>query len=131
MPEKNLATLLASMDPHLHAEEFVFSSVSEDEFGALILKPLSVFREREGVSLIVEKTAADRASLKYSGTWSLITCQVTSDLSAVGFLATMSARLAEAGISLNAISAFHHDHLFVPAERAQEALKILRELSQL
>jgi len=54
---------------------------------------------------------------------------VHSALDAVGFLAAVTTRLAEAGISVNAVSAFHHDHLFVPEHRADEALQLLLEMS--
>ncbi|MEY9903549.1 hypothetical protein ABIA44_007723 [Bradyrhizobium sp. USDA 329] len=60
----------------------------------------------------------------------LITLTVHSALDAVGLLAAITARLAEAGISVNAVSAFHHDHLFVPADRADEAMAVLREMSK-
>ena len=40
-----------------------------------------------------------------------------------------SASLAEAGISVNAVSAFYHDHLFVPEHRADEALALLHGMS--
>jgi hypothetical protein len=33
-------------------------------------------------------------------------------------------------MGVNPVSAFHHDHLFVPAKRAEEALLILQRLSQ-
>ena len=36
---------------------------------------------------------------------------------------------AAAGIGVNPVSAFHHDHLFVPEARAEEAMTILREIS--
>ncbi|RTL98872.1 MAG: ribonuclease H, partial [Bradyrhizobiaceae bacterium] len=29
----------------------------------------------------------------------------------------------------NAVSAFHHDHLFVPEQRAEEALAVLLQMS--
>ncbi|TGQ24299.1 ribonuclease H family protein, partial [Mesorhizobium sp. M4B.F.Ca.ET.214.01.1.1] len=32
-------------------------------------------------------------------------------------------------LGVNPVSAFYHDHLFVPAERAGEALAILRQLA--
>jgi uncharacterized protein len=48
----------------------------------------------------------------------------------VGFLAAITARLATAGISVNAVSAFHHDHLFVPADRADDAMVLLQEMSK-
>jgi hypothetical protein len=41
----------------------------------------------------------------------------------------MTARLADAGIGVNAVSAFYHDHLFVPEDRADEALTLLQKMS--
>jgi hypothetical protein len=38
--------------------------------------------------------------------------------------------LADAGISVNAVSAFYHDHLFVPDHRAEEALCLLPKMSK-
>ena len=48
-----------------------------------------------------------------------------SSLVAVGFLATVCSRLAEVGISVNPVSGFHHDHLFVPWDRREEAMAVL------
>jgi hypothetical protein len=36
--------------------------------------------------------------------------------------------LAEAGIACNMVAALNHDHVFVPVERAGEAVAILRAL---
>ncbi len=127
MAEKNLQVLMASIKPQLHKETFVFCSVNESVFKSLKVEPISVFREAEGVSITLEKSAADAASLKYDDTWSLITCEVNSDLNAVGFLAAMSKLAAEAGIPVNAVSAYHHDHLFVPTDRAKDAMRLLQE----
>jgi hypothetical protein len=46
----------------------------------------------------------------------------------VGFLAAVMARLAAHGISTNAISAYYHDHLFLPVDRAEEAMELLQSL---
>ncbi len=127
MPEKNLQVLLASITPRLHNETFVFCTLSEREFKTLKVDPICVFRETEGVSITIEKSDADAASLKYEGTWSLITCEVNSALNAVGFIAAMSKLAAEAGIPVNAVSAYHHDHLFVPTDRAEDAIQLLQE----
>jgi hypothetical protein len=54
---------------------------------------------------------------------------VHSSLEAVGLTAAVAAVLAAAGISANLVAAFHHDHVFVPADRAGEALDRLRRLS--
>ncbi|RVD48425.1 ACT domain-containing protein, partial [Mesorhizobium sp. M2D.F.Ca.ET.140.01.1.1] len=58
----------------------------------------------------------------------MITLNIHSSLEAVGFLAAITTRLAAAGMSVNPVSAFYHDHLFVPAERAEEAMAILAKL---
>jgi hypothetical protein len=33
-------------------------------------------------------------------------------------------------MGVNPVSGFYHDHLFVPAERAAEAMTILREMAK-
>ena len=53
-----------------------------------------------------------------------------SDLSAVGFLSKITSKLAENAVSVNAISAYHHDHIFVPKESANKAVQLLKKLQQ-
>ena len=55
----------------------------------------------------------------------MITLDVHSALDAIGFLAAVATLLAKAGISVNAVSAYYHDHLFVPREKADEAMRLL------
>ncbi|MEL6319244.1 MAG: ACT domain-containing protein, partial [Cyanobacteria bacterium J06626_14] len=38
-------------------------------------------------------------------------------------------RLSQAGISVNPVAGYYHDHLFVPNDRAMDAMTILKELS--
>ena len=59
----------------------------------------------------------------------MITLEVQSDLTAVGFVAAVARALADAGIPANAVAAYNHDHLFVPAERADAALRTLERMS--
>jgi hypothetical protein len=49
-------------------------------------------------------------------------------LSAVGLTAAVSAALTAEGISCNVVAAYGHDHLFVPADRAADALRALERL---
>ncbi len=90
---------------------------------------LLMFREAEGITLILEKSTADSNGLEYQATWALITLSVHSDLEAIGFIARISTELAREGISVNVVSAYYHDHLFVPYEEGQEALEVLQALS--
>jgi hypothetical protein len=88
-----------------------------------------IFREIEETTLILEQADADTLGLAYDGLWSMITLQVHSSLEAVGFIAAISAKLAEAGISTNVVSAYYHDHLFVPHIKEDEVLAILQRIS--
>ncbi|MBA2398210.1 MAG: ACT domain-containing protein [Bradyrhizobium sp.] len=129
--ERNLATLLQNMKPEMHDGVFVFCSIPADQEIPAALKPVHIFREREGTTLVVRREEAEGAALSCQFASRLITLTVHSSLEAVGFLAAITGRLAEAGISVNAVSAFHHDHLFVPEHRADEALRLLKSMSGL
>ncbi|MHA1965575.1 MAG: ACT domain-containing protein [Candidatus Thorarchaeota archaeon] len=126
--ESDLTSLLRNMKPVVAKGEFVFCAIQESQVGGLE-NPLLVFRESEGPTVIVTKAVADHDELDYSSTWGLISLSIHSDLEAVGFLAAITGHLAEAGISVNAVSAFYHDHLFVPYERVDEVLSLLSDLS--
>jgi hypothetical protein len=128
-PITDLKRLLKEMKPERVPSEFVFCSVLEERLTGLKLKPIMTFREKDGITLVIRKTEAEANSLPFQGIWALITLTVNSDLSAVGFLAAITAELAKARISVNAVSAFHHDHLFVPLDRADDALRVLERLS--
>ncbi len=57
----------------------------------------------------------------------LITYDSPTDLGLVGFIATLSGLLAEAGISIFSVSAYTRDHMLVQEEDLGRAVKILRE----
>ncbi len=124
----NLQKLLATMEPELHAEIFVFATTTEESL-ADRLRPRLRFVEAEGTTLIVTKTEAEAAGLAYEFPCRMITLKVHSALEAVGFLAAITGHLAKLSMGVNPVSGFYHDHLFVPAARAKEALEALRELS--
>ena len=128
--ERDLPALLRTMRPELQAGVFVFCVLPNDTETSPSLSPLFSFREKEGTTWVVRREEAERAGLSCQFASRLITLAVHSALDAVGFLAAVTTRLAEAGISVNAVSAFHHDHLFVPEHRADEALQLLLEMSR-
>lgn len=127
--ERDLATLLKHMKPELRPGIFVFCTIAADQSIPSALDPLLTFREQEGTTLVILREEAEAAGLRQAFASRLITLTVYSALDAVGFLAAVTARLAETGISVNAVSAFHHDHLFVPADRAEDAIAVLRQIS--
>ncbi len=125
--ETNLRKLLSSMEPSLAEDVFVFCSVPDSKVREVLPIAQSVFREEEGLAAILRRTDAERLGIKGSCPSRKITLCVHSSLVAVGFLAAITEKLAQAGISVNPVSAFFHDHLFVPEERAMEAMKLLRD----
>ena len=126
MSETDLATLIRSMSPRLRPGVFVFVSTNALHEG---VRPIMTFREAEGMTLIVPREQAAAAGLPAAFPSRMITLQIASSLEAVGFLAAITAELARAGIAVNPVSAFHHDHLFVPEARAEEAMAILRAMA--
>jgi hypothetical protein len=128
--ERDLKALLRDMQPDLQDGIFVFCTLAPNECVPAEISPLLTFREQEGITLVMRRQEAERAELHYELASRLITLTVRSSLDAVGFLAAITARLAEAGISVNAVSAFYHDHLFVPADRADEAMGVLQAMSK-
>ncbi|MEY9589439.1 ACT domain-containing protein [Bradyrhizobium yuanmingense] len=128
--ERDLNALLRLMKPELRPGTFVFCTIAADETIPAAVDPLLIFREPEGTTVVAPLEDAERAGLRYEFASRLITLTVHSALDAVGFLAAITARLADAGISVNAVSAFHHDHLFVPSDRADEAMAALQEVSE-
>ncbi|MBX3610495.1 MAG: ACT domain-containing protein [Hydrogenophaga sp.] len=126
--ETHLPTLLRQMQPSVHPEVFVFCCFAD---GVLApgLSPVGSFVEAEGLTAIVPQAQAQALNLPHQFASRLVTLTIHSALDAVGFMARISAALAAQGIACNVVSAFHHDHVFVPAGRLDDALRALAELS--
>lgn len=127
--ETDLEKLLGSMRPQLQPDTYLFVTLPLDRSLPDGVPPLMVFGEGEGWTCIVNEEAARRAGLSGTFPCRMITLSVHSSLEAVGFLAAVLPRLAAAGMGVNPVSGFYHDHLFVPADRAEDAMRILEELA--
>lgn len=125
----DLEQLLRSLQPRLMDEAYVFCSLAGHAQEYMALNPVAYFREAEGLTLVVEKQLAQQAGLVFEGVYRQITLTVHSSLEAVGLTAAVAGRLAQEGISANVIAAYYHDHIFVPAEKAQQALTALQSLA--
>lgn len=124
----DLASLLRHMGPRLRPETFVYCNFPDFELPTGIT-PLCTFREDEGLTAIVEREEAERARIPHVFEARLITLTVHSSLDAVGLLAAVASRLAEARIPCNVIAAYHHDHLLVPRHLASDAMRLLAALA--
>ena len=126
--ETDLRVLLRDMEP-VRRGTYAFCVLDESTYRKLPIRPLCTFQEEEGLTVILDRAAADELGLSYSYAGTLITLNVHSSLDAIGFLARITTKLAAAGISVNAFSPVHHDHLFVRPEDADRAMVLLEELS--
>jgi uncharacterized protein len=124
--ERDLNTLLQSLEPRLEDGEWVFVTADVVPDG---MTPLATFLEVEGQSLLVRRDEADTAGLPYDFIGAWISLTVHSALDAVGLTAAVAGQLSAAGISCNVVAARNHDHFFVPYERAQHALGLIEQLS--
>ena len=124
--ETQIEILLENIQPLLSSEEYVFCSIESEDLKNLNLNPIGTFREKEGLTLILNKKEADSHQLAYSAIFSMITLEVHSSLEAVGFIAAIATKLAQHNISVNPVSAYYHDHLFIPVTRSQEAMNLLQ-----
>ncbi len=125
-PVSDLATLLATMAPALDPQAWAWCLLPAGE--AAPADALACVREPEGTTVVVpEPTALARGwPVLFRCAWIML--RVHSDLAAVGLTAAVAGALAQAGISCNVVAGVHHDHLFVPVDRAQDALATLRRL---
>jgi uncharacterized protein len=129
--EEELSRLLRTMSPTLIAGEFVFCSFEGARYGDhSYLTPMAAAQELEGLTLVVPRSKADEHALEYDSVFRCITLTVHSSLDAVGLTAAVSSKLAEHGISANVMAGFYHDHIFIPARIAEQALAAIRELSR-
>ena len=129
MTETNLQTLLATLSPSLDHKEMVFCCLGGfPELAELITPPFAFIKEEEGWTVILEKDMADSLVWLYEGVFCRITLDVHSSLEAVGLTAVVATELTKQNISANVVAATFHDHVFVPLERANDALVCLESI---
>ena len=121
---QELGRLLAGLRPTLHAEPYVYA-LGPAPAGTLVF---AMVAEDEGPTLVLTRDEAQAAGLRAEWAAARITLRVDSKLGDVGLTAAVSSRLAARGIPCNVIAGLAHDHLFVPEDRAGEALELLQQL---
>ncbi len=121
--DQDLSALLSELRPQIHPGTYVFTSTGTNVPAEV--SPVATVAEDEGLTLVLPRGQADELGLTYDFVAAWITLRVHSALDAVGLTAVVATRLADAGIACNVIAGHHHDHLFVPADRADDAATAL------
>lgn len=120
---------LPSLDPELREGTYVFTSVPLTE-DISSLDVIATMREDEGLTLVLLESIAKQRGFDPIFRCAWITLRVNSDLDAVGLTAAFARSLAGESIACNVIAGACHDHLFVPVDRAADALHCLQQLQR-
>ena len=117
---------LKDLNPVLLEDEYVFCTFLSSIYGDHSkLNPIASFNEKEGLTLVVKKEIAKFNKLEFKDTFKCISLNLISSLTSVGLTALISKVLADNEITANIYAGYYHDHIFVPLEKASDALKLL------
>ncbi|KPA22966.1 ACT domain protein [Shimia sp. SK013] len=128
---KTAFEMISGMNPELKNGLYVFTITREKEvLERLLPEALCLYREAEGLSMILPVAVAAREGFDTDQPMRCITLNVYSALEGVGLTAAVATELAAHGIACNMVAAYHHDHAFVPAAQAENAVRILKSRQQ-
>jgi uncharacterized protein len=86
--------------------------------------------EVEGTTIVLNRDVAVGAGVEYEFEAAWLTIDTHTSLEAVGVAASISTALAMKAIPVNIIAGFHHDHLLVPADMAEDAIAAVELVRQ-
>jgi len=131
-PVRDTDAMIAGMAPIAVPGLWHFCWLASDDARCARLRGIAraTLSEDDGWSLILDDETARREGLLSELPMAQITLQVHSALDGVGLTAAISKTLTEANVPCNIVAGFHHDHVFVPADRAEEAVALLLERAE-
>ena len=125
--ETDLATIIGSLTVGRRPEPVTVCTV--DEAVAVGDGVLAVLAEAEATTVVATVATAEQRGwpVEWMAAW--LTIEVHTSLDAVGLTAALSAALAERAIPCNVLAGYHHDHLLVPLDRADDAVAAIEALA--
>lgn len=123
----DLKSTLDNLNVHCDNIEYAFSTIKDD---AELEKEdvLGTFKEKEGLSVIAKKRYLESNKLPYHGVFAKLNIGISTSLELVGLTAVLSNLLAQENIPTNVVSAYYHDHIFVPYALKDKAINTLGQL---
>lgn len=137
----NSLELLKETRVEVAPETYFIISLRDEEFRRLLenpelsprmTAPFMIFKDKWEVTLVLDETDFKTCKqaireAKFEGGFRLFSFDLVMDFNVVGFLAEVSRILAEASVSIFAISAFSRDHLLIKQDDLAKTLKVLGE----
>jgi hypothetical protein len=84
--------------------------------------------EDEGTTSVLSVADAERLGARPEFVAAWLTVEARSALDAVGLTAAVATALAAENIACNVLAGYHHDHLLVPVDKADQAIAVLAAL---
>jgi len=135
----NASVLLRQSRVEVAPETFFLISLGHNDWTKLLenpelsprmTAPFLIFRDKHEVTLLLDEI--DYGTIRHAirdakvqGGFRMLTFDTVMDFTVVGFLAGASRILAEAGVSIVALSAFSRDHILVNQDDLARTLKAL------
>lgn len=137
--KENVLELLNKTRVEVAPETFTIVSLNHEnwlkllenpELSPRMTAPFMIFRDKYETTLLLDDVDFEKIryavlTAKIESNFRLLTFDVVMDFTVVGFMAEVSKILAEAEISIVALSAFSRDHLLIKQTDLAKALKVL------
>jgi len=124
--ERDLAVILSAMDVERRPGAFAYIDAASGTPAPE--RTYAMIDEGATTTYIVDADSPLGSHSPFRAAWLRVT--VHTSLESVGLTAAISGALAARGIPANVLAGFHHDHLLVPEERADDAIAVLRSLGR-
>jgi uncharacterized protein len=122
--ETDLDAMLATLAVQRRPGVFTYIAVEVPTPG-LVAAAHAMVKEGALTTIVLPVDAAERAGQLVTVRFAWLTLTVQSSLEAVGLTAAISERLTRENIACNVLAGYHHDHLLVPVERVDDAVRAL------
>ncbi len=122
--ETDLDKMLASLHVERRPGVFTYAAVAAPT-PELLAAAHGMVTEDEGITLILPIEVAELAGIPVDIELAWLSLAVQSSLEAVGLTAAFATTLGAHDIACNVLAGYHHDHILVPVDKAQQAIDAL------
>ncbi len=115
---------LAKLNPKIAEGTFWICTISKD--GKIPENVIATFKEDRGTTVVLKQD--EKPEFECTTAKAMISVGIDTPSGAEGFLAKIATAIAEDNTCVYVFSAYYQNHLFVPKEKAEEVIEVLKEL---